>query len=206
MGNVKQEQDILNIAYAGTVYKWHPIESFFNVISQFNQDNPNVLRINFYGVNIEKEIKTLTKEYSLESIVKIHPRLSNKDLLVELMRNNILLLFNDYSVLGTKIYDYLAVKRQLLFCYCNDKEAQNLKEIFYNLDEHLSSLYHLQEDLIKTTDSGILVENSEHLYSVLEQLKTEFKEKKEIKSSSKGLEQYSRRIQVEKLAILLQNI
>ena len=64
----------------------------------------------------------------LSNFVVIYPKTHNNLLLQELAKNNVVLLFNDYSILGTKIFDYIGIKRTILLCYANDDEANKLKK------------------------------------------------------------------------------
>ena len=50
-------------------------------------------------------------------------------LLEKLAVNNIFLLFNYYSYMGTKIYDYLGLKRLILLCYDNDENQSAEREV-----------------------------------------------------------------------------
>jgi hypothetical protein len=60
--------------------------------------------------------------------------------------------------------------------------------------------------LITETNSGIIVEDSNHLMRVLQELHAEFEVNKSIACNSIGVENYSRKIQVELLADLVKNL
>jgi hypothetical protein len=201
-----QSNDKLNIAFAGTIYPWHPVESFLKIVSEIKENNSLV--INLYGINKEEYIRELLKEKftNLKDTVFLYKKLPNKDLINKLRKNNLLLLFNDYSISGTKIYDYLAVKRKILFLYSNDQEALKLKEKYYNLDDSNSQNNHLQEDIIRETNSGIIVENEQQLKKTLLELIKEFNENKKIVCNSKGIKKYSRKLQTQKLATLIHEL
>ncbi|MGI6409696.1 MAG: hypothetical protein ACOX0V_00450 [Bacteroidales bacterium] len=96
---------------------------------------------------------------------------------MELAKSNILLLFNDYSIMGTKIYDYLALNRKIILCFEDDEEANLLKEKHFKFKSIKGLSESLQADLIRKTNSGIVVKDSEHLYEVLNDLCNEFEEK-----------------------------
>ena len=209
IANIEQTNEKLSIAFVGTIYKWHPVESFLNEALKFVNKKPGIrLQINFYGINNELEIKEMlsSKYQALIPFVKIHPKLPNQVLLEKMAKNNLLLLFNYYSYMGTKIYDYLALKRKIILCYSNDLQAKKIKEKYYNMDELGSNKKNLQEDIIKETNSGIVVTDSVHLALVLEDCYTEFIEKGSIACSSINIERFSRKIQVEKLATLIKSI
>ena len=80
-----------------------------------------------------------------------------------------------------------------------------MKEKYYNIEEIEGVSNHLQEDLIKETDSGYIVQNENHLCTLLKQLYKEFTETGEIKCNTKNIEKYSRKYQTEKLAEIIKN-
>ena len=206
---IKQKNKILRIAYVGTIYKWHPLRSFFEIISEFLLNNKDTnVHINFYGVNNASGINELINcDFPhLKQNVFIFSKIPNNLLLQELAKNNLMLLFNDYSIIGTKIYDYLAIKRTILLCYAKDKEALKLKDKYYSLKEESRLSQHLQEDLIKETNSGIVVNDAKHLSKVLMDLYIEFTTNGIIHCNSINTEQFSRKIQVKKLAEIIFNI
>lgn len=205
---IKQNSDVLSIAFVGSIYNYHPIKSVLKIFDKYLQENEKEILLSFYGVNIEEEVKILiNNNYKyLQKYVKFYPKKNGTDLKQELLKYNAFLLFNDYSILGTKIYNYLALRRKILFCYSNDKESITLKKGNYISDDLNSKNNHLQEDIIKLTKSGVIVENSEHLVKVLYQLFIEFESHQKIICNSVNIEQYSRKIQVEKLAKLLKEV
>jgi hypothetical protein len=134
------------------------------------------------------------------------PRIPNREVLERLAENNVMLLFNYYSYMGTKIFDYLGVKRKIILCYSDDKEANRLKEKYYGIEEIEGISKTLQADLIAATKSGIVVKDAVHLSYVLDDLWQEFVEKGEIECNSIGVEKFSRKEQVEKLAGIIKGL
>lgn len=204
----KQNDELLTIALAGTIYNWHPYEIFLNVLSNYLKINPNrKIRINFYGINEEKEIANIVEQfYNLKDSIKIFPKIPNKQLIRELSKSNVLLLFNYYSMMGTKIYDYLALNRKIILCFEDDEEANLLKEKHFKFKSIKGLSESLQADLIRKTNSGVVVKDSEHLYTVLDDLYSEFEEKHYIENHTIGAENYSRKVQTEKLVNELKQI
>jgi glycosyltransferase involved in cell wall biosynthesis len=204
-----QTNDKLNIGFVGTIYNWHPIESFLKSCALFITDNPEVkLHLNFYGINIQQKLAELVKmNYpNLKDHITITPRMPNAEVLGLLAANNVVLLFNYYSYMGTKIFDYLGIERKMILCYANDPEANALKEKYYKIEEIESESGQLQADLIRNTNSGIIVENADHLTEVLSDLWKEFQSTGRIACNSVGVEKYSRKIQVEQLAEIVKNL
>ncbi len=207
--NVVQQNEVLSIGFVGTIYNWHPINSFLSVISNFFNDNSRAkLHLNFYGTNISDELKIMIDEEftNIKEHITFFPKIPNNILLEELAKNNIMLLFNYYSFMGTKIYDYIGLKRKILLCYSDDKEANELKKKHYIINESKSECHNLQERLINETNSGIIVKDSLHLRKILLELYNEFISKGYIECNSINTEQFSRKIQVKKLSEIIFNL
>ena len=207
---IEQNRDgILSVAFAGTIYDWHPIESFLSVCSELVEEKPDFkLQINFYGINREEQIRKLldSRFRSLKKFISFHRRMPNLDLAKEMRKQNICLLFNDYSILGTKIFDYLAIGRKIILCYENDAESLELKRKFYNLVEMETESRNLQADVINATNSGIIIKDSEHLKTTLLELSEELNVNGFIKCESVNTDAYSRIRQVERLAQIVKKI
>lgn len=201
--------DRLRFGFVGTIYDWHPWKSVLRVFENFEKNNLDVpFEINFYGINRAEEIQQEIYERmpNLSNHVKIFGRIPNDKLLPELGSNHLMLLFNYYSYMGTKIFDYIGLKRQILLCYSNDEEALQLKQRYYRIEEVEGISQQLQADLIHTTHAGIVVKDANHLYEVLENLFREFKTTGTIACHSQGIENYSRLHQVKELAKLVKRI
>lgn len=206
ISGIDQQKEKLKIAFIGSVLPWHPIRSFFKALSIFFEENKFAdLEFHLIGIDIEDEVKEIIDNEFIEisDKIKLIPKVQNKELLEKLATYNALLLFNYYSIIGTKIFDYIAVNRKIIFCYSNDNEANLLRKKHLHVSEEVSVNDHPQEDLIRHTNSGIIVKNEEHLVTVLEELYSEFKEKGEIQCNSIHVEEFSRKIQTKKLADII---
>lgn len=207
--DVTQDGNELAISFVGSIYPWHPLHSFLRQAEEFvhNRKNPRIV-FKFYGTNMNDElIELVQKEFpSLAPYLFVYPKISNAELLHNLAKDHVMLLFNYYSFMGTKIFDYLGIRRKMILCYMNDSEANELKEKYYTTKENDHFSGSLQADLIQETESGILVENASHLMEVLDALYTEFETTGEIACPSKDIAQFSRKIQVEKLAKLIHQL
>ncbi|MEA3448107.1 MAG: glycosyltransferase [Bacteroidota bacterium] len=195
----------LSIAFAGSIYPWHPWKSVLKCLSQLvTSDNVNIT-ITFYGINKADEIKTwiAQKIPKIKDRFEFHSKIDNEQLLSKLSGHNLLLLFNDYSIAGTKIYDYLAVKRRILLCYTNDKEALNLKSKYFPMNDEKGFRTNLQEEIIDYTKSGYTVKNAQQLCDTLFALHQELRENGHLACHSVNVEQFSRKKQVERLANIL---
>ena len=116
---IPEKSVVLKLAFVGSLYDWHPWRSVLTVIRGFLMENNDCqIHITFFGVNKQLEIASFLKQYPfLKSNVKIVSSMPNHQLIKELSQQHLLLLFNYYHFVGTKIYDYLALKRPILFCY-----------------------------------------------------------------------------------------
>jgi hypothetical protein len=205
--SVQQSDKTMSIAYAGTIAAWSPIGSFLRSCNNFVQSIPDVkFQINFYGIEKGNMImEMLDKSYPLlKPMVKIHPRIPNMVLLKELSSNHLFLLFNCYSIIGTKIYDYIALNRVILLCYSDDEEAILLKKQFFHSKENHESSKQPQADMIEATNSGIVVKDEKHLQQVLKDKYQEFLEKGYIECKSVNSEMFSREAQTKKLAEIIE--
>ena len=207
--NIQQNKDELCMSFVGTIYNWHPIDSFLRIADKFVSQVPNAKIIfKFYGTNIPDQLNQMIDDSypNLKKHIVISPKIQNDELLEKLAADNVMLLFNDYSIMGTKIFDYLGIRRKMILCYENDPEANLLKQKYYAIDESGSESKQLQADLITETNSGVIVKDSAHLLTVLEELYAEFQATGQIACDSVGVEKYSRKIQVERLAEVIKGI
>jgi glycosyltransferase involved in cell wall biosynthesis len=209
ISQIPQQTNKLTISFVGTVYVWHPWRSVIKVVSDFLESNDtHEIKLNFYGINISEEVKDYIQQFPEKTInsIEIFPKIPNLELLKNLGRENVMLLFNYYSYMGTKIFDYIGTKRKIILCYSQDSEALEIKEKHYNIEEIEGVSNQLQADLIQETESGVIVKDAKHLQEVLNELHAEFQETGQIACHSKGVENCSRKIQVEKLAEIIKNI
>lgn len=209
VSGISQGTDCLRFAFVGTIYKWHPLESVLHCFSLFADTTAKPkFELNFFGINNADELNSLLTGKFQNLIGKVHvvPRMDNGLLMQKLARHNIMLLFNYYSFTGTKIYDYLGLKRKILLCYSDDSEARQLKEMYYPTEEIAGLSTHLQEDLINATHSGMVVKDKNQLLSVLAELYDEFHKTGTIACDTVGEEKFSRRGGAEMLADVVLNL
>jgi hypothetical protein len=166
------------------------------------------IKLNFYGINNSSEIALLiSNDYPLlKNYVSITSKLANNLLLEALAKNNVMLLFNYYAYTGTKIYDYIGIRRKIIMCFSNDEEAKVLKRKYYNIESNSDADECLQERIILDSQSGVVLENTDSLFDELVNLQTEFEINRKIECNSINVENYSRKIQVKKLAEIIKSL
>ena len=197
---------ILTIGFIGSMYKWNPVKQFLKILSTFvSQNGDDSIRLNMYGINNKKNVQKLieTKYTNLQKVVTIYPRLPNDEVLAESSKSHVLLLFNYYAIIGTKIYDYMGMKIPILFCFSNDEITDNLRDKYKAMNDYSDQPFDAQQKLIEEKNAGIIVENSIHLIKTLESLSSEFKENGEIKCHSLDNQEFSRKRQTEKLSQIM---
>ena len=194
----EQHSDTFSIALSGTIYKWHPLKQFLEVIaSLIIEQKINNIHVHFYGINNSNEITSFIENDFpiLKNHIFISPKIHHEELNNKLSFHNVLLLFNDYSIIGTKIYNYLLVKRKILFCFENDSESLKIKKKYFKMGEFHFSEKNPQAELIRKTDAGIIVQDAHQLHSTLLSLYQEFEENREVLCNSVNVELYSRKLQ-----------
>jgi hypothetical protein len=171
--------------------------------AEFLEENPDCsFHIKFYGINLTTEISDLiqTRFTNLREFVSIIPKMPNAKLLEELAKDNVMLLFNYYSYMGTKIFDYIGLKRKILFCFTDDSVAKSLKARYYKVKESDNFSGQLQAELIKDSNAGILVKDVTDLKKHLISLYEEFKVNNKIIANTNNIDNYSRKYYVKILA------
>ncbi len=202
--NIKQSKSILSIGFMGSIYPWHPLETFINTVFKLHEEKKIELKINFYGLNNEKKIKELlNKKYpSIKKQIEFHKRNSNFNTCELIAENNLFLLFNDYYFLGTKLFNYIALDRKILFCFNDNKEISktNFFKEFKNNNQFFENE---QINILEKTNSGIIINDQKHLEKILIDMYNEFKKNKFIYNLGRDIEKYSRAHQTKFLCNLI---
>lgn len=197
LNDTSQYADMLTISLVGSILNYHPIDDFLNTLENHISMAKREVRLQFYGVNnSEYYFKLIQDNYPLVSKnVVFHSRMNNLDLLIALQRTNVLLLFNYYLIPGTKIYDYLVVRRKILFCFDDEQDSKIKTSRPLSLKDDINE----QIKIIENTNSGIVVKSSKSLLQTLDSLQNEFSVNNSIRCSSRNIERYSRKIGVSDL-------
>jgi hypothetical protein len=205
---VVQRGDRLTIGYAGSVCRWHPLESVLRSLAEYAIDGRTDFEMRFIGVNVQPLIESLiaSRYPCLQKHVAFVPRLPNAAVAEALASANLFLVFNNYSYPGTKIYDYLALKRRILLCYTDEPEAQRLKAQYFNLDDDDGQQRpQVLEEILADTGAGVAIRDSHHLKEVLDHLFAEFASQGSIRCDSRGVERFSRQHAAELMAAALKD-
>ncbi len=203
--NIRQTRSELTISLVGSLYEWHPYEHFLATCAQFLEQKKQNIKFKFYGTNRKSELEYIVQDKFpiLKNHIEIIGKMPNDQLLSELAKDNVMLLFNYYSYMGTKIFDYLGIKRKILLCFTDDLVSNQLKEKYYKVKENKNYSSNLQADLLELTKAGLSIRNSTDLLQILNELVNEFQTTSEIKCDAINTENYSRRNYVQVLANFL---
>lgn len=120
-------------------------EAVFN-LWQTNNIHPSNLRIQFYLIdeNSKKIAFNLTRKYKVENFVdifdtiesKLVPEVLNKSSILLLLANEAVQQNSPHGIIGTKVFEYLAVQKPIL-CVRNDKSY--LEELLANSNAGLAA-------------------------------------------------------------------
>jgi len=206
--DITPQNKVLRFAFVGTIYEWHPLELFLEQLHLFKKNNEISLEVNFYGTNKTTWINEFIRSKcpNLIGTVNTYSKMPNQALLKTLASHHVMILFNYYSYLGTKIFDYLAIKRQIILCFEQDPVDEALRKRYFSIEESSNGNTQLQADVLRKTNGGIVVTDAANLQRVFTSLQEEFLRTGNIACDSRDIEQYSRRIQVERLASLIKSI
>lgn len=205
---IKQDAEMLRIGFVGTIYEWHPLGVVLETLNRWITESPDRrIELHFHGTNKNKFISDLVSNHypSLIEFVYTHPKLPNELMLKKLARYNAFLLFNYYAFVGTKIYDYIGIKRKIIFCFTEDSEALQLKKRYYPLETN-GYFESVQEKLILETNAGVIVRDSEDLFQTFNALYNEHIVSGKIKCLSRGVELFSRKLQAENMVNAIKNM
>lgn len=196
------ESQKLKIGFNGTIFPWYPISSLLKTLNKLWKVHAINFELNLTGISNQDEIASMIKNdfSSITEFVHFSPAIENKIFVREMSKNNILILFNSFELMGTKIYDYLAMNRKILLLYTDDNDANKLKQTYYPTALTGDYSNSLQADLLKKTNSGIAVRDAEQLLKILIQLNEELLTTGKIAHSPSAIEEYSRKNQAKKLA------
>ena len=199
----------LEIGFAGSIYPHHPIESFLSGLNELLVNDYIHIQVYFYGINIKNELNKLIKQKfpNLSININFINRLSNRELISRMKRHHLLLVFNEYRITGTKIYEYLAIRRKILLCYINDEEANELHRQKYIINGATDEdqVISRQKEIIEQTKSGFSIVNKKDLIATLKNLHGKRNNKEELGFTSGDISDYSRRKQTKDLAKIIDN-
>lgn len=149
----KTETDFFKITYAGTLYPYQPAELFLAGLEKFCRHRPEaLLKVFFHGMNFNAPQKNRVKKNigtKSEGKVVFTDKLPKQKLYEAAQSSHLFLLFGDESVpaLAGKLFDYLLMKRQILFVKPDSGP---------------------QEEILKTCKTGIFCADDEAVFRAID--------------------------------------
>jgi len=179
--SIQQKTECFEIAYAGIVYPYHPVEIFLEGYRQFIKESGCLnTRAVFYGLDFYEENKNrvLNFDPSLNKHIVTTQRIPRTEIFKKLSEAHLLLLLANNSIDGscTKIFEYLRLNRKILLV----------------LNEHRTL-----NKLMDECKGGIKCENVLDVINGLTKSYEEFKQTKQVQHQSVNYEQFSRIKQAE---------
>jgi glycosyltransferase involved in cell wall biosynthesis len=207
---IEQGTEKFTIAFMGTIYDGYPLESVLSACNQFVGRTCDArLELRFVGINRQDEVRAMVESRypALISFVTFFRKAPNAEIIETLATANAFLLFNDFAYIGTKIYDYLALKRMILLCFSDDiPTTRKVRREFYDVDEAGRMNRRVQEDMIRATQSGLVIRDEKHLLDTLSDLYREFLENGRIACNPVGIETHSRESHTRKMAEIMRGV
>lgn len=208
-GGIEQGNEKLTIAFVGTIYDGHPLESFLSACNQFLVRMRDArFEVRFVGINRQEEVESMlwSRFPALVPSVTFFKKAPNAETIELLATANGFVLFNEGAHVGTKIYDYIALRRRILLCFSDDTKTRKRQCEFYKLDEAGMRGRRVQEDMIRATQSGVIIQDEKHLVDTLSDLYREFRENGRIACNSVGTEAYSRESHARRMAEIMRGV
>jgi glycosyltransferase involved in cell wall biosynthesis len=151
-----KEHNTFVFTYNGTLISIQKIEIFLEAFKNLVQKFENQIKliVNFVGTGFEIEQETRIREFTIgfEKNVNITKRLSREEAIALQKTSDILLLVAYGSVKGspgTKIFDYIALKKPVLLCPSDDD---------------------IMEKIMKETNQAIICNNALEMENVFSEI------------------------------------
>lgn len=209
LATLPQGAGALTVAFAGTVYPYHPLREALAAFDRFAAANPGArLALEFHGCNAAADIERLVADHfpALAGRVATLPKRPNAELLERLSRCNALLLFNDYYAIGTKIYDYLALGRKILLCFDDRAGDAALRSRRYPHRPEPGCSARLQAEALEATGAGVALADANQLEAELGRLWAELAATGRVACPSRDIGRYSRSAGAQRLAEIIKEV
>lgn len=160
----------LRLGLAGSIYDWHPVEEFLGALNEFIVRFPDCpLILNFIGLNDERKVIKVMEANGFHQVLKncrFSGKMLNKEYVARISENDVNILFNDYPILGTKIFDFLKVGKPIFLCFTGDQIAKKYETKFFGVDQTAGFPY-LQIKMLEEVGGGVLIEDGSELINKL---------------------------------------
>ena len=186
----QQNNELFEIAYAGTIYPYQRLEIFLDGLELFTKKIPDAkIQISFYGIDFKapESSRVLNYKKELNKYIKVFEHKPQTEVLKELSKANLLLLLanKNYKQVYAKIFEYIALKRKIVLVENDEGDVA---------------------EIIKSTNAGVMCNNSESVAEYLEMFYNEFLNNGFVKCDSMNYEIYSREKQTSLYSEIIKKI
>ena len=147
------------------------------------------IQISFYGIDFKspESSRVLNYKQELNKYIKVFEHKPQTEVLKELSKANLLLLLanKEYKQVYAKIFEYIALKRKILLVENDEGDVA---------------------EIIKSTNAGVMCNNSESVAEYLEMFYNEFLNNGFVKCDSMNYEIYSREKQTSLYSEIIKKI
>jgi len=189
--NAGTEEAFLKLAYPGTLYPYQPIEIFLEGLRLLKNQSPHLkLKVFFYGMNFNESQKNRVLQAANKNIIEhlIFTEKFSKTELYQLMQNThlfILLGHESVKALAGKLFDYLLLKRQILFVQPDSGP---------------------QQTILEQCETGLFCEDALQVCGYLEKYYKAWENGEPFQHEAKNYQQFSRKVQAERMVGLINQI
>lgn len=186
----------LEVTLAGTLKPWNPWWTVIDVFDRVAKSSERPIVLRFIGTKSNDAIKAYLQGKALSCTVEVLDRMEHETSLEYLAKSHAVLLFNNYALLGTKVFEYLGLKRWILFCFdsrfsydadaAQHERCARMKGI--NVD--------CQQALIERHEGGCILAHAADLQTELERLLVKLEQGDGFTAPSRGVEQLGRQQQL----------
>ncbi|HPH16229.1 MAG TPA: hypothetical protein PK029_03595, partial [Bacteroidales bacterium] len=182
----QESQAVFTLSFAGTLYKYQPIEEIAEGIIDFCTKKNTIVNVCFVGLNFYPEQATRVKEAFNSNLInlEITERLNHISALQKLNKANILLLPSSplFPQVYAKAFDYIALNKKILLFMPDNATL---------------------EMIIKDCDLGLICYTKNDISKQIEQEYENWKTNGNTKYISSAKQKYTRRIQTKKLTEII---
>jgi hypothetical protein len=209
LAGIKQNDKTFTMAFVGMIYKWHHFKPIFEGLDKFIERNPDIkFAFEFIGCSeIFTEIKNSNYQHACFAYFKHYPKMSNLECLQHISKANLLLLLNNFDNVGTKIFDYIAVERKIIFCFDKEisaeKKLKNFNQYGKQIYRSLSKITSPQVDILQKLNNATIVKDKIELPNVLQMHYEEWRKNGNVTCHIHNKLQFSRSASASKLLSLI---
>lgn len=175
----------LTIGFAGTIYGFQPIEFFLSGLSLFIAQYPGAhIKAVFWGADYSESQRNRIRKFipDLDPYIETTARLDKKTLFEQMKSADMFLILDNKGMISGKLYEYLLFNKKIMMAGRD---------------------YGAMEEILKTTDAGIICAGPDEIAQSLGDCYKEWLQTGGISCNTKNLDFFSRKAQAHRFAEVL---